>query len=136
VAKVASELLGGPAGQLGIDTVSVLPGGGSNRITESLRAGLPMKAIVNNDSLGQILLEQMVLSCPGRRYRARVCDPVKVPRVIQETLAFEDPALVDIGADPNVPRPPAGSPTTRPGIGPDLAPRAAAPGRHRRRAVQ
>lgn len=114
-----------------------------------------MKVIIYNDSLRQIPREQVLLSYPGPGvrsprpaagfaawagprggYRAQVCDPGKVRPVIRETLAFEDPALVDIGVGPNVPRPSAGSPTTRPGIGPDLAERPAAPGRRRHHAVQ
>jgi pyruvate dehydrogenase (quinone)/pyruvate oxidase len=87
------------------------------------RSGLPVKVIVNNNnSLGQILWEQMVLGYPehGVRfaqpaadyaawasacggYGAKVSDPGKVKPAIQEALAFDGPALVDIDVDPNEP---------------------------------
>jgi pyruvate dehydrogenase (quinone) len=87
------------------------------------RAGLPIKVVVNNNnSLGQILWEQMVLGYPehGVRfaqpaadfaawatacggYGAKVSDPKKVRLAIQEALAFDGPALVDIDVDPNEP---------------------------------
>jgi pyruvate dehydrogenase (quinone)/pyruvate oxidase len=87
------------------------------------RAGLPVKVVVsNNNSLGQILWEQMVLgypehgvrfpqpasdfsawarSCGG--YAAKVSDPKKVTPAIREALAYDGPALVDIDVDPNEP---------------------------------
>jgi pyruvate dehydrogenase (quinone)/pyruvate oxidase len=87
------------------------------------RAGLPVKVVVsNNNSLGQILWEQMVLgypehgvrfpqpasdfsawarSCGG--YGAKVSDPKKVTPAIREALAYDGPALVDIDVDPNEP---------------------------------
>ena len=87
------------------------------------RAGLPIKVIINNNSsLGQILWEQMVLGYPeyGVRfaqptadfaawatacggYGAKVSDPKKVRRALEEALAFDGPALVDIDVDPNEP---------------------------------
>jgi pyruvate dehydrogenase (quinone) len=89
----------------------------------AVRAGLPIKVIVNNNnSLGQILWEQMVLGYPehGVRfpqpvadfaawaaacggYGAKVSDPKKVRPAIERALAFDGPALVDIDVDPNEP---------------------------------
>jgi pyruvate dehydrogenase (quinone)/pyruvate oxidase len=89
----------------------------------AVRAGLPVKVIVNNNnSLGQILWEQMVLGYPehGVRfpqpvadfaawatacggYGAKVSDPKKVRPAIERALAFDGPALVDIDVDPNEP---------------------------------
>ncbi|HWG63652.1 MAG TPA: thiamine pyrophosphate-dependent enzyme [Streptosporangiaceae bacterium] len=89
----------------------------------AVRAGLPIKVVIsNNNSLGQILWEQMVLGFPehGVRYPppvadfaawasacggygAKVGDPGQVRPVIQEALAFDGPALVDIDVDPNEP---------------------------------
>jgi len=87
------------------------------------RAGLPIKVVVNNNnSLGQILWEQMVLGYPehGVRfpapvadfaawatacggYGAKVSEPKKVRPVLEQALAFDGPALVDIDVDPNEP---------------------------------
>ena len=87
------------------------------------RTGLPVKVIINNNnSLGQILWEQMVLGYPehGVRfpqpaadyaawatacggYGAKVDDPKKVESAIRDALAFDGPALVDIDVDPNEP---------------------------------
>jgi pyruvate dehydrogenase (quinone)/pyruvate oxidase len=87
------------------------------------RAGLPIKVIINNNnSLGQILWEQMVLGYPehGVRfpqpaadfaawatacggYGAKVGDPEKVEAAIRDALAFDGPAIVDIDVDPNEP---------------------------------
>ena len=89
----------------------------------AVRAGLPIKVIVNNNnSLGQILWEQMVLGYPehGVRFPAPVADfaawatacggygakvdnPKKVEWAIKDALAFNGPALVDIDVDPNEP---------------------------------
>ena len=89
----------------------------------AVRAGLPIKVIVNNNnSLGQILWEQMVLGYPehGVRFPAPVADfaawatacggygakvdnPKKVEGAIKDSLAFNGPALVDIDVDPNEP---------------------------------
>jgi len=84
---------------------------------------LPIKVIVNNnDSLGQILWEQMVLgypehgvrfgqpaadysawaqSCGG--YGAKVTDPADLHETIRAALAHPGPALVDVDVDPNEP---------------------------------
>ena len=87
------------------------------------RYGLPVKVVVNNNnSLGQILWEQMVLGYPehGVRfpqpvadfaawatacggYGAKVSDPKKVRPALEQALAFDGPALVDIDVDPNEP---------------------------------
>ena len=87
------------------------------------RAGLPVKVVVNNNnSLGQILWEQMVLGYPehGVRfpqpiadfaawatacggYGAKVSEPKKVRPALEQALAFDGPALVDIDVDPNEP---------------------------------
>ena len=87
------------------------------------RPGLPVKVVVNNNnSLGQILWEQMVLGYPehGVRfpqpvadfaawatacggYGAKVSDPKKVRPALEQALAFDGPALVDIDVDPNEP---------------------------------
>jgi len=89
----------------------------------AVRAGLPIKVIINNNnSLGQILWEQMVLGYPehGVRfpqpvadfaawatacggYGAKVDDPKKVEAAIRDALAFDGPAIVDIDVDPNEP---------------------------------
>jgi pyruvate dehydrogenase (quinone)/pyruvate oxidase len=89
----------------------------------AVRGGLPIKVIVNNNnSLGQILWEQMVLGYPehGVRYPAPVADfaawatacggygakvsnPKKVDGAIKEALSFDGPALVDVDVDPNEP---------------------------------
>jgi len=87
------------------------------------RAGLPIKVVINNNnSLGQILWEQMVLGYPehGVRFPAPVADfaawaracggfgakvrePKKVRNALSDALAFDGPALVDIEVDPNEP---------------------------------
>ena len=87
------------------------------------RAKLPIKVVINNNnSLGQILWEQMVLGYPehGVRfpaptadyaawatacggYGAKVSDPKKVRPALERALAFDGPALVDIDVDPNEP---------------------------------
>ena len=78
--------------------------------------------INNNNSLGQILWEQMVLGYPehGVRfpqpvadfaawatacggYGAKVSDPKRVRAAIADALSFHGPALVDIDVDPNEP---------------------------------
>ena len=102
-----------------------LPPQGQARMADleaAARAGLPVKVVINNSSLGQILWEQMVLGYPehGVRfpqpvadfaawatacggYGAMVSDPKKVRPAISEALAFDGPALVDIDVDPNEP---------------------------------
>jgi pyruvate dehydrogenase (quinone) len=87
------------------------------------RAGLPIKVVINNNnSLGQILWEQMVLGYPEHGVRfpaptadfaawakacggfgAKVREPKKVRGAISDALAFDGPALVDIEVDPNEP---------------------------------
>ena len=89
----------------------------------AVRAGLPIKVIINNNnSLGQILWEQMVLGYPehGVRfpqpvadfaawatacggYGAKVDNPEKVEAAVRDALAFNGPAIVDIDVDPNEP---------------------------------
>jgi pyruvate dehydrogenase (quinone) len=89
----------------------------------AVRSGLPVKVVINNNnSLGQILWEQMVLGYPehGVRfpqpvadfaawatacggYGAKVSEPKKVRPAIERALAFDGPALVDIDVDPNEP---------------------------------
>ena len=87
----------------------------------AVRSGLPIKVIINNNSLGQILWEQMVLGYPeyGVRYPqpladfaawARACggDGVKVDNPASSnrrsrTRWRPGPALVDIDVDPNEP---------------------------------
>jgi pyruvate dehydrogenase (quinone) len=87
------------------------------------RAGLPVKVVINNNnSLGQIPWEQMVLGYPehGVRfpqpaadfagwaaacggYGARVSNPKQVRPALEQALAFDGPALVDIDVDPSEP---------------------------------
>jgi pyruvate dehydrogenase (quinone)/pyruvate oxidase len=85
----------------------------------AVRAGLPIKVVINNNnSLGQILWEQMVLGYPehGVRfpqpvadfaawagYGAKVDNPEKVEAAVRDALAFNGPAIVDIDVDPNEP---------------------------------
>ncbi|HLU44605.1 MAG TPA: thiamine pyrophosphate-dependent enzyme [Natronosporangium sp.] len=84
---------------------------------------LPIKVVVNNNnSLGQILWEQMVLGYPehGVRYGgpapdyaawARGCGaygihidrPSDLPGALREAFAYDGPALVDVAVDPNEP---------------------------------
>nr|WP_188186872.1 thiamine pyrophosphate-binding protein [Nonomuraea sp. SYSU D8015] len=85
--------------------------------------GLPIKVVINNNnSLGQILWEQMVLGYPEHGVRfpepwadysvwARACQGfgakiTKAPdlrNAISEALAHDGPALVDVDVDPNEP---------------------------------
>jgi pyruvate dehydrogenase (quinone) len=89
----------------------------------AVRTELPIKVVINNNnSLGQILWEQMVLGYPehGVRYPspaadfaawatacggfgAKVSDPSKVRGAIEQALAFDGPAIVDVDVDPNEP---------------------------------
>jgi pyruvate dehydrogenase (quinone)/pyruvate oxidase len=84
---------------------------------------LPITVVVNdNNSLGQILWEQMVLGYPEHGVRfgepasdfaawARACggygvqvtEPGAVRGAIAEALAFDGPSLVDVVVDPNEP---------------------------------
>jgi pyruvate dehydrogenase (quinone)/pyruvate oxidase len=85
--------------------------------------GLPIKVVINNNnSLGQILWEQMVLGYPEHGVRfakpegdyaawARACggygikiaEPGAVAGAISDALAYDGPALVDVDVDPNEP---------------------------------
>src|SRR5690606_20376287 len=84
---------------------------------------LPIKVVVNNNnSLGQILWEQMVLGYPEhgvrfaepwtdfsgwarscRGYGAKIDKAADLPAAIEEALAHDGPALVDVDVDPNEP---------------------------------
>jgi pyruvate dehydrogenase (quinone)/pyruvate oxidase len=85
--------------------------------------GLPITVVVNNNnSLGQILWEQMVLGYPehGVRFEKpegdfaawatacggfgrKVTEAGELPGTIREALAFDGPSLVDVDVDPNEP---------------------------------
>jgi pyruvate dehydrogenase (quinone)/pyruvate oxidase len=85
--------------------------------------GLPIKVVVNNNnSLGQILWEQMVLGFPEHGVRfgepvpdyaawARGCGgfgvhvdkPSQVIDALAEAFAYPGPALVDVAVDPHEP---------------------------------
>jgi pyruvate dehydrogenase (quinone) len=85
--------------------------------------GLPIKVVINNNnSLGQILWEQMVLGYPEHGVRfgtplpdyaawgkaaggfgAHVEKPGDVPAALAEAFAYPGPALVDVAVDPNEP---------------------------------
>jgi pyruvate dehydrogenase (quinone)/pyruvate oxidase len=87
------------------------------------RYGLPVKVVINNNnSLGQILWEQMVLGFPEHGVRfgepvpdyaawARGCGgfgvhvdkPSQVVEALGEAFAHPGPALVDVEVDPNEP---------------------------------
>jgi pyruvate dehydrogenase (quinone)/pyruvate oxidase len=87
------------------------------------RYGLPVKVVVNNNNaLGQILWEQMVLGFPeyGVRFGEPVPDyaawargcagfgvavtkPGDLEPALREAFAFDGPALVDVAVDPNEP---------------------------------
>ncbi|WP_260728060.1 thiamine pyrophosphate-dependent enzyme [Dactylosporangium roseum] len=91
------------------------------------RYGLPVKVVINNNNaLGMIIWEQMVLGLPeyGVRfgdpapdyaawargcggYGAHVTDPRELPGKLREALAFEGPALVDVVVDADEPPMPA-----------------------------
>ncbi|WP_433496320.1 thiamine pyrophosphate-dependent enzyme [Sphaerimonospora sp. CA-214678] len=84
---------------------------------------LPITVVVNNnDSLGQILWEQMVLGFPehgvrfGRPaadfsawarscggYGRKVTDPADVDEAVRQALAHDGPALVDVDVNPDEP---------------------------------
>lgn len=101
-------------------------GGFAMAMAEFLTAaqhGLPIKVVVNNNnSLGQILWEQMVLGYPEhgvrfaepwtdfsgwarscRGYGAKIDKAADLPAAIDEALAHDGPALVDVDVDPNEP---------------------------------
>jgi pyruvate dehydrogenase (quinone)/pyruvate oxidase len=85
--------------------------------------GLPIKVVVNNNnSLGQILWEQMVLGFPehGVRFGQPLPDyaawaraaggfgvhiekPGDLAGALEEAFAYDGPALVDVAVDPNEP---------------------------------
>ncbi|GAA2316795.1 thiamine pyrophosphate-binding protein [Nonomuraea roseoviolacea subsp. roseoviolacea] len=87
------------------------------------RHGLPVKVVINNNnSLGQILWEQMVLGFPEHGVRfpdpepdysawavscggfgAKVTKPGDVAGAIGAALAHDGPALVDVAVNPNEP---------------------------------
>jgi pyruvate dehydrogenase (quinone) len=87
------------------------------------RYGLPIKIVINNNnSLGMILWEQMVLGYPEHGIRfgeprpdyaawARGCGgfgvhvdkPGDLPGALREALAHRGPALVDVAVDPDEP---------------------------------
>jgi pyruvate dehydrogenase (quinone)/pyruvate oxidase len=89
----------------------------------AVRAGLPIKVVINNNNaLGQILWEQMVLGYPehGVRYPeptadfaswaaacggygAKVTKPGDLEDSLRQALSFDGPALVDVDVDPNEP---------------------------------
>jgi len=89
----------------------------------AVRYNLPVKVVINNNnSLGQILWEQMVLGFPEHGVRfgeplpdyaawARGCGghgvhvdkAADVPGAIATALAYDGPALVDVAVDPNEP---------------------------------
>jgi pyruvate dehydrogenase (quinone)/pyruvate oxidase len=89
----------------------------------AVRAGLPIKVVINNNnSLGQILWEQMVLGYPehGVRYPEpypdfsrwaescggygqKVTRGKDVEKTIRAALEFDGPALVDVDVDPDEP---------------------------------
>lgn len=84
---------------------------------------LPIKVVINNNNaLGQILWEQMVLGYPehGVRfaepasdfsawarscgaYGRKVTDPGQVDEAVRQALAHDGPALVDVDVNPNEP---------------------------------
>ncbi|RBQ16389.1 pyruvate oxidase [Spongiactinospora rosea] len=84
---------------------------------------LPIKVVVNNNnSLGQILWEQMVLGYPEhgvryaepwsdfsgwarscRGYGAKISKAADVESAVAEALAFDGPALVDVDVNPDEP---------------------------------
>ncbi|MEO3803512.1 thiamine pyrophosphate-dependent enzyme [Nonomuraea sp. B1E8] len=101
-------------------------GGFSMLMAEFLTAvqqRLPVKVVINNNnSLGQILWEQMVLGYPehGVRYGrpeadfaawaracggfgAKVTEPGDVEPTVSQALAHDGPALVDVDVNPNEP---------------------------------
>jgi pyruvate dehydrogenase (quinone) len=89
----------------------------------AIQHGLPVKIMIcNNNSLGQILWEQMVLGYPehGVRYPqppvdyaalaaangafgVKVARPAELPGAIREALARPGPALVDVDVNPDEP---------------------------------
>jgi thiamine pyrophosphate-dependent acetolactate synthase large subunit-like protein len=94
---------------------------------------LPIKVVINNNnSLGQILWEQMVLGYPEHGVRfgtplpdyaawakaaggfgAHVEKPGDLPSALTEAFAYPGPALVDVAVDPNEPPMPGKVTTSR-----------------------
>jgi pyruvate dehydrogenase (quinone)/pyruvate oxidase len=84
---------------------------------------LPVKVVINNNnSLGQILWEQMILGYPehGVRYAgsnvdytaiatangaygAKVTQPGDLPDAVRQALSYDGPALVDVDVNPDEP---------------------------------
>jgi pyruvate dehydrogenase (quinone)/pyruvate oxidase len=93
----------------------------------AVRYGLPIKVVINNNNaLGQILWEQMVLGFPEHGVRfgepapdyaawARGCGgfgvevskPGDLPGALADAFTFDGPALVDVAVDANEPPMPA-----------------------------
>jgi pyruvate dehydrogenase (quinone) len=91
------------------------------------RYGLPVKVVINNNnSLGQILWEQMVLGYPEHGVRfgepvpdyaawargagghgVHVAKAAELPEALAAALAHNGPSLVDVAVDPNEPPLPA-----------------------------
>jgi pyruvate dehydrogenase (quinone)/pyruvate oxidase len=89
----------------------------------AVRYALPIKVVINNNnSLGQILWEQMVLGYPEHGVRfgeplpdyagwasgcgghgVRITKPGDLPGALEEALAHPGPALVDVAVDPDEP---------------------------------
>lgn len=89
----------------------------------AVRYNLPVKVVINNNnSLGQILWEQMVLGYPEHGVRfgeplpdyagwasgcgafgVRIDKPGDVPNALREALAYPGPALLDVAVDPDEP---------------------------------
>jgi pyruvate dehydrogenase (quinone) len=123
VAEIVSEALIGRLADWGVDTVFGLPGDGINGIITAIKHKLPVKVVINNNnSLGQILWEQMVLGYPEHdvRYPEPFVDyaalatangalGLKVERArdvhkaVQRALSHAGPALVDVNVNPDEP---------------------------------
>jgi pyruvate dehydrogenase (quinone)/pyruvate oxidase len=89
----------------------------------AMRYGLPVKVVINNNnSLGQILWEQMVLGYPEHGVRfgtplpdyaawargcggfgAHVDKPGDLPEALRDALDFDGPALLDVAVNPDEP---------------------------------
>ncbi|MEJ3403704.1 thiamine pyrophosphate-dependent enzyme [Rathayibacter sp. YIM 133350] len=115
----------------GRQVISLIGDGGFAMLMAEFRTaaryGLPITVIVNNNnSLGQILWEQMVLGFPENGVRfgepegdfaawaqavggfgERVTDASRLPQAIAAALAFDGPALVDVVVNPDEPPLPA-----------------------------
>ncbi|MFD2350367.1 thiamine pyrophosphate-dependent enzyme [Nonomuraea ferruginea] len=88
----------------------------------AVRHRLPIKVVINNNALGQILWEQMVLGYPEHGVRfaepvadfsawARSCggfgrkvtEAGELDETVRAALAHDGPALVDVDVDPDEP---------------------------------